>query len=195
MLGIANRPSFKEFREDCFMKSTSLRAIGATLVLLVSAGTLREVWAGAQPAPVDYSKISPANLVKETPKGKLHNPYEDTDKKIVAEGQTLFRSYPCSGCHGGNAGGGMCPPLTSAEWIYGGDDDTLFRLVTLGSVQLQKEGYTRGFGAVVGPMPPMGPLFTSSDDLWRIITFVRSRYDGDPGYKYGNPPAGAPSEN
>ena len=81
-----------------------------------------------------------------------------------------------------------CPPLTTSDWIYGGDDDSLFRLVTLGSIELQKQGYTReGLINTAGPMPPMGPIIKNSDDLWKILTFIRSRYDGDPAYKYGAP--------
>jgi mono/diheme cytochrome c family protein len=130
-------------------------------------------------------KVSAIDLVNRTAKGGLHNPYKDAQANIVAQGQTLFRSYPCSGCHGGNAGGGMCPPLTTSDWIYGGDDDSLFRLVTLGSIELQKQGYTReGLITTAGPMPPMGQ---NSDDLWKVITFIRSRYDADPAYKYGAP--------
>jgi hypothetical protein len=37
----------------------------------------------------------------------------------------------------------MCPPLTNDVWLYGAGDDTLFRLVTLGSDELQKQGYKR----------------------------------------------------
>ena len=84
----------------------------------------------------------------------------------------------------------MAPPLTKGNWIYGGDDDSLFRQVTLGSDEMQKKGYTRkGIGAVVGPMPPMGQIVKNADDLWKLITFIRARYDGDPGYKYGVPAA------
>ena len=90
------------------------------------------------PRATDYTKISPLDLVKQTPKGKIKDPYKDTQADIVAQGETLFRSYSCSGCHGGTGGGGMCPPLTNDTWVYGGDDDTLFRLVTLGSDELQK---------------------------------------------------------
>ena len=46
----------------------------------------------------------------------------------------------CNGCHGGGGGGGMCPPLTNDTWVYGRDDDTLFRLITLGTDDLQKQG-------------------------------------------------------
>jgi mono/diheme cytochrome c family protein len=142
-------------------------------------------------AKVDYTTISPPDLVKQTPKGQIKNPYNDTQADIVADGEKKFLSYSCNGCHGGGGGGGMCPPLTNDVWVYDGDDDTLFRLVTLGSDELQKAGYSRhGSENVVGPMPPFGTLIKSSDDLWRILTFVRSKYspNADQKYKYGTPP-------
>ena len=151
--------------------------------------TLRLVWADAAPPPIDYAKISPADLIKNTPKGKLVNPYKDTQADVVAEGGKFLQTYSCSGCHGGGGGGGMCPPLTNDIWVYGGDDDTLFRLVTLGSDELQKLGYTRiGRENVVGPMPPFGTIIKNADDLWKILAFVRSKYSGDPAYKFGAPP-------
>jgi len=147
--------------------------------------------ADAPGAKVDYTKVTPPDLVKATPKGQLMNPYKDSQADIVAQGSKLFLSYSCNGCHGGGGGGGICPPLSNDVWVYGGDDDTLFRLVTLGSDALQKAGYTRtGQESVVAPMPPFGTLIGNADDLWKILTFVRSRYspDADPKYKFGAPP-------
>ena len=135
----------------------------------------------------DNSK-PPTDLIKAVPKGKLKNPYQDTDADAVKAGQGFILSYGCSGCHGGGGGGGMCPPLTNDTWVYDGDDDTLFRLVTLGTDELQKNGYVRhGRENVVGPMPPMGTIIKTSDDLWKILAFVRSKYSGDPKYKFGTP--------
>ena len=139
---------------------------------------------------IDYANVTPIDLAKQTPKGQLKNPYNDTQADIVAQGEHIFLSYSCSGCHGGGGGGGICPPLTNDVWVYEGDDDTLFRLVTLGSGDLQKQGYARKGGeSVVAPMPPFGSLLKSSDELWKILTFVRSRYspDADPKYKMGTP--------
>jgi mono/diheme cytochrome c family protein len=148
---------------------------------------LGRVWAAD--APADYTKIAPMDLVKNTPQGKLTNPYKDTQEDVVAEGGKFLLSYSCSGCHGGGGGGGMCPALTNDTWVYGGDDDTLFRLVTLGTDELQKQGYMRkGRENVVGPMPPFGTIIKSSDDLWKILAFIRSKYSGDPAYKFGTPP-------
>jgi hypothetical protein len=69
----------------------------------------------------------------------------------------------------------MCPPLTNDTWVYGSDDDTLFRLIALGSDGLTKAGYARvKHEIVIGPMPPFGGIIKTSDDLWRIIAFIRS---------------------
>jgi hypothetical protein len=69
----------------------------------------------------------------------------------------------------------MCPPLTNDVWVYSPDDDTLFRLISLGSDELKKQGYNRvKQEVVVGPMPPFGGIVKTSDDLWKVITFIRS---------------------
>ena len=119
----------------------------------------------------------PLDLVKATPKGGLHNPYKDkvTDAVFAEEGHKTYLSAGCNGCHGGGGGGGMCPPLTNDTWVYGPDDDTLFRLVSLGSDGLKAAGYHRvKQEVVVGPMPPFGGILKTSDQLWKIITFIRS---------------------
>jgi hypothetical protein len=118
----------------------------------------------------------PTELVKQVPKGQLHSPYPDyaklaKDEELVKQ----FRLPGCNECHGGTGGGGICPALTQGVWFWGNTDDVLFRLVTLGSVELGKEGYKRlGWGSVHAPMPPMGQTIKTSDQLWKIIAFIRS---------------------
>jgi mono/diheme cytochrome c family protein len=117
----------------------------------------------------------PLDLIAATPKGGLHNPYNDQVDKIADEGHHKFLSYSCNGCHGGGGGGGMCPPLTNDTWVYGADDDTLFRLISLGSDDLKKAGYHRvKHEVVVGPMPPFGKIIKTSDDLWKVIAWIRT---------------------
>jgi hypothetical protein len=82
-------------------------------LLVIAILALGVSLADTLPAPVDYGKISAIDLVNRTAKGGLHNPYKDSQANIVAQGAALFRSNPCAGCHGGNAGGCMCPPLTT----------------------------------------------------------------------------------
>jgi mono/diheme cytochrome c family protein len=132
------------------------------------------------------STMTPAQRADSTPKGQLKNPHSDTDSAIVQAGQQLYMSYGCSGCHGGTGGGGMCPPLTNDIWVYGGDDDTLFRLVAYGSQDLRSKGYSRtGQENVVGDMPAMGQIVKTDDDLWKILAFVRANYHGAPECKFG----------
>jgi len=129
----------------------------------------------------------PLDLIAATPIGGLHNPYNDQVDKIADEGHHKFLSYSCNGCHGGGGGGGMCPPLTNDTWVYGADDDTLFRLISLGSDDLKKAGYHRvKHEVVVGPMPPFGGIIKTSDDLWKVIAWIRTvnpssqKHESDP---------------
>lgn len=166
------------------------RLVTAAMVLLAAAGaayTLRTAMAAdaAKPAAVDYTTIKPADLVAKTPKGQLKNPYQDTQADVVAQGEHLFLSYSCNGCHGGGGGGGMAAPLTNPIWVYGDDDDTLFRLIVLGTGKLSpgdafgKLGYKRkGSESVVGPMPHFGEILKTEDDVWKIIAWIRSVYCG-----------------
>jgi len=137
--------------------------------------------AGASGAP-----MPPVQRADATPRGQLKNPYSDSDAAVVAAGQKLYMSYACSGCHGGAGGGGMCPALTNDVWVYGGDDDTLFRLIAYGSDTLQSKGYSRKSQEnVVGAMPPMGQIVKTDDDMWHILAFVRANYHGAPECKLG----------
>ena len=132
-------------------------------------------------APLGSDK-SPHDVAMAAEKGSLKNPYsyKEMDPVLIELGRKKYMSVSCNGCHGGTGGGGMCPPLSNSTWVYGADDDTLFRLVALGSEELLKQGYTRkGRENVVGPMPPHGKIVKTEDDLWRIIYFIRGNFRGD----------------
>jgi len=121
---------------------------------------------------------SPLLLAQQAKVGSLVNPYqakEDAhDQALADEGHKLFSGYGCPGCHGGGGGGGMCPPITNGIWIYGDADDTLFRLVALGSNDLQGQGFSRqAIENIVAPMPSFGSIITSPDDLWKILSWVK----------------------
>lgn len=167
------------------------KAIAASIPFVLAAavwfGLPATSWAADPAAAPPAGAMPPLERVKATPKGQLKNPYQDSDKTIVEEGRKLFLRASCNGCHGGTGGGGMCPPLTNETWVYGGDDDTLFRLVSEGSDALQKDGYHRiGKENVVGPMMSFGTIVKTDDDLWKIITFIRSNWRGSEAKKYGD---------
>lgn len=142
----------------------------------------QKVKSTAPDIPALASDKSPHDVATNAAKGTLKNPYayQPVNEALVAAGRKKYMSVSCNGCHGGNGGGGMCPPLSNETWVYGADDDTLFRLVALGSDELQKQGFTRkGRENVVGPMPAHGKIVKTEDDLWRIIYFIRANFRGD----------------
>ena len=103
---------------------------------------------------------------QEGPTKKL-NPYTDNEEAIK-EGKKLFVTYGCSGCHGLGGGGGMGHPLTDDVWKHGGDDATLMSLIK---------------GDLAGStMPKYGQTLTENQ-IWKLIAYVRSLYQGDPALK------------
>jgi mono/diheme cytochrome c family protein len=145
-----------------------------------AADRAEEEKAKAEAAAAGGSSAEPGTLAAavKAAKGTLKNPFTD-NKEAIAQGRQLYLDYSCNGCHGGGGGGGMCPPLTNERFVYGSDDDTIFRLIAIGSAELQKNGFKRiARETVVGPMPPYVEIIDSEEELWKIIAFVRSVYRG-----------------
>jgi mono/diheme cytochrome c family protein len=84
--------------------------------------------------------------------------------EAIAEGEELYKKFNCYACHGLRGGGGMGPNLTDEAWQTGDGSDA--------DLQTQiKEGK--------GTMPPFKTLLTD-DQVWKLITFIRSLYKGSP---------------
>ena len=118
----------------------------------------------------------PIELAKKIPPGGLQSPYQDY-AKLAKEEELVkqFRLPGCNECHGGGGGGGFCPALSQGVWFWGNTDDVLFRLISLGSADLEKQGFTRiQWGTVHAGMPMMGHTVKTADHLWKIIAFIRS---------------------
>ena len=144
LLGISGIPSISQATDDTSSQSATTAPGG-------EAGSKD----GACCKPGDTTP--PVELVANTPKGQLKSPYQDF-AKVAEDGHHQFIRPGCNECHGGTGGGGICPPLTQGVWFWGSDDDTLFRLVTLGTAGLQKEGYKRlGEGTVKDRCRPWVP--------------------------------------
>ncbi len=153
-----------------------LRVVAGSLAVVALAGI---GWAVGTPTEIAGALAatgggaSPLETARNAEKGSLKSPYADYGS-VAEEGRNLYLAAGCNGCHG-MGGGGMGPPLTNEVWVYGKDDDTLFRLIALGTDELQKQGFSRkGSENVVGPMPPMGGIVKSDDDMWKIIAWIRS---------------------
>ncbi len=80
------------------------------------------------------------------------------DVVAIQEGQRLFASYNCSGCHSVHGGGGMGPSLRDETWIYGNSDaqmlDTLIH------------GRSKGMPAWGNKIP--------EDQMWKLIAYIKS---------------------
>src|SRR5262245_44814092 len=106
-----------------------------------------------------------SKLAAEEPAKQKLNPYTG-NAEAIQQGRTLFLQNGCSACHGAGGGGGMGPPLLDDEWKFGSDDLTLFKLI---KGQIPQQTMPAAFGQVL-----------KDDEIWKIIAFVRSLYQGDP---------------
>jgi len=148
--------------------------IHGILMVLIVAALIGEADAAAE------KPITPFERAVTTPRGELKSPYTNI-ASVAEEGHKIYLSHDCNGCHGGGGGGGMAAPLTNVVWIYGDDDDTLFRVIALGTGRLSpgeafaKQGFVRkGSENVVGPMPPFGEILETDDKIWKIIAWIRT---------------------
>jgi putative heme-binding domain-containing protein len=79
-----------------------------------------------------------------------------TTSADAAAGAKIFRSH-CADCHGLKGEGGKGPNLTLGVYYHGSDDASLFRNITDGI-----------------PGTAMPSSFFSSDQIWQVVTHVRS---------------------
>ena len=111
---------------------------------------------GPAASAVLYSQHIPAGGT--FPSGdSLLNPYSGAQKS-AAEGEKLFSSMNCDGCHGGGAVGFVGPSLSDGRWRYGGSDGAIFQSIS----------YGRPKG-----MPAFGGLL-SPEIIWKLVTYLQS---------------------
>ncbi len=116
------------------------------------------------PASSPDAASSPAAAASPSVPPKL-NPFTG-DAEMVAEGRTLYFQVGCQGCHGGGGGGGMATSVIDDAWVFGSDDDVLFRLIK---------------GEIPEQTMPTVYSVLEDDEVWQILAFIRSVYAGDPG--------------
>jgi cytochrome c(L) len=102
---------------------------------------------------------------EEPGKPQKLNPYTG-NAEAIQEGRTLFLQNGCSACHGTGGGGGMGPALLDDEWKFGSEDLTLFKLI---KGEVPQQTMPAAFGGVL-----------KDDEIWKMIAFIRSLYQGDP---------------
>ena len=113
-------------------------------------GTLPAPPSVAYDAHVSAGGIAPAGAV-------MHNPFTN-NKDAAAAGEKFFTAMNCDGCHGGGATGWVGPSLSARRWRYGGSDGAVYHSIFYGR--------PKGMPAFGGILP--------SDDIWRIVTYLRT---------------------
>jgi cytochrome c oxidase cbb3-type subunit 3 len=103
--------------------------------------------------PVIMSALQPGPAVIQA---HVENPYDD-NAYAVSEGKQLFDQMNCSGCHS-HGGGGIGPPLTDDEWIYGSEPQNIFATIV--------EGRPNGMPAFRGRIPDY--------QVWKLVAYVRA---------------------
>lgn len=82
----------------------------------------------------------------------------------ISEGERAYGAFNCGGCHGPNGGGGIGPPLSDGEWIYGSSPENIKATIV--------EGRPNGM-----------PSFRETIDearLEKLVAFVQSMSDQKP---------------
>jgi len=92
------------------------------------------------------------------PAGEISNPLAH-DSGSVSDGEKIFSSMNCDGCHGVGATGWVGPSLVDGRWRYGGTDGALYQSIF----------YGRPKG-----MPAYGGILSSSA-IWKIISYIRAQ--------------------
>lgn len=100
--------------------------------------------------------IGGTHVPRDRQPASLVNPYEGNSDALV-QGQTLFNSMNCVGCHAPKGGGAIGPPLSDHDWIYGSAPGQIFLTI--------RQGRPNGM-----------PAFTTLPDssVWKLVAYVRS---------------------
>ena len=150
------------------MKRSAAVLLTALLVLLVAcereARRFQQPTAGASAAdtgtqmsplhPGGQEPLKPGE--SESSANNAQGPYENTAYN-VAEGQKLYESFNCSGCHF-HGGGGIGPPLMDANWIYGSQPQNIHDTIV--------QGRPNGMPSFRGRI--------ADYQVWEIVAYVRS---------------------
>jgi cytochrome c oxidase cbb3-type subunit 3 len=102
---------------------------------------------------VSLSDLHPAGASQPMP---MRFDY-DENAYAISQGQNLYSSFNCVGCHA-HGGGGMGPPLMDNKWVYGSKPQQIFATII--------EGRPNGMPSFRGKIPDY--------QVWQLAAYVRS---------------------
>lgn len=103
---------------------------------------------------VPASDLAPGDARADVDMG---NPFGGIDEAIAA-GERHFAAFNCVGCHAPKGGGGMGPPLSDTEWIYGDKPAQIYNSIV--------EGRPNG-------MPAFGSMLPE-EVVWQLVAYVKT---------------------
>ncbi len=104
-----------------------------------------------------HTEVGATHIPVQTKPTTYVNPYANNSDAIV-EGRKLFNSMNCVGCHAPQGGGGMGPPLSDADWIYGGRPEQIYLTIM--------QGRPNG-------MPAFGSILPD-DSIWKLVAYIKT---------------------
>ena len=132
--------------------------------LWVEAAQDQEKPKNGQEEQSQQPKAAPPSASQNQQGPKKLNPFTGI-AEAIAEGRAIYMQSGCNGCHG-MGGGGMGPAILDDTWKFGGDDETLFKLIK-GDLPQQT-------------MPAVFGKILTEEQVWKIIAWIRSISKGDP---------------
>jgi cytochrome c oxidase cbb3-type subunit 3 len=159
-----------------------MKVLGPGLVcaLAILASGCQSQMADTRPSPAERIAFVAARQVDLLPGGpvkqtEIKNPYSG-NVYAISEGRRLFVWYHCAGCHGGEGGGAIGPPLRDKFWIYGGASDNIFASIM--------QGRPNGMPSWGGRIPQY--------QVWELVSYLRALSGQTPMPRLGeeqSPPA------
>ena len=113
-----------------------------------------------------YTPYGPSTMVWRLMNRRWRHARTAGQADAIQEGKALYDRYGCADCHRTERGGGRGLPVVDDEWVFGGDDETLFKLI-------RRELPGQTIPATPGKDLPEA-------EIRKMLAYIRSLYQGDP---------------
>jgi cytochrome c oxidase cbb3-type subunit 3 len=137
------------------MKRTAPTSL--SLALALSGSALADAPAPRPSAAQLLDVPVSGNPIGDRPAPSIRNPYAD-DANAIVQGEKLFAGMNCNGCHAPLGGGGMGPPLSDRDWIYGGEPAAIYLSIA--------QGRPNGMPAWGRNLPPTA--------IWSLVAYIQT---------------------
>ena len=155
-LGVATACGRTADRTQSVRGGDSASAILAGVETVAESASVRGSANDSAPPSIRYDQHIFAGGMAP-PGAQFGNPFRG-DLKSAAEGEQLFTTMNCDGCHGGGGTGWVGPSLSDGRWRYGGADAAVFTSIFYG----RPEGMPAYGGVLAAPL------------AWKIVTYLNS---------------------